>query len=407
MSPYRRNNIKNALHGFFLSIATTVAEPSTILPLIVHHFSSNLILVGVFASLLRGGAITVQLFAAFYAQSYTRVMPLLRRVFLFRFLFWFLIGAAIYFVGDRHPALTLWLIAIGLFGFSLVAGFGGIYFKEILAKVFTSQERGRTMADRQLASSIGAIISGGIAGWVLQRFEAPQSYALLFMLSSFLMAIGLIIFATIDETPKERISKREDSFRLFLLNAYRLLRQDIRLRLQIASSLLGYSFLLAMPFVIINAKHSIHLSGWIVGSFITVQMFGSILGNFFLWKRFAGRYVQMLQSAYSFMIAAFVLAMFAQSVWSYALIFLLFGLAIDGFRNADMNLILEIAPEEKRPVYVAIQSTIVSLGLFFSIPGGVILEYFGYTYLYLLTILMLTAALYFVHLLRTRLPCRP
>jgi len=114
----------------------------------------------------------------------------------------------------------------------------------------------------------------------------------------------------------------------------------------------------------------------------------------------------MLQSSYSLMIAAFVLAIFAQSVWSYALIFLLFGVAIDGFRNADMNLILEIAPEEKRPVYVAIQSTIVSLGLFFSIPGGVILEYFGYTYLYVLTILMLATALYSVHLLRTHLPCQ-
>jgi hypothetical protein len=32
-------------------------------------------LVGVFASLLKGGAIMVQLFAAFYAQEYVKVMP--------------------------------------------------------------------------------------------------------------------------------------------------------------------------------------------------------------------------------------------------------------------------------------------------------------------------------------------
>ncbi|ADV45849.1 MFS transporter [Nitratifractor salsuginis] len=394
---YQINNLKNILHGFFLSVATTVAEPSTILPLIVHHFSSNLVLVGLFASLLRGGAIAVQLVAAFYAQSYARVMPLMRRVFLFRFLFWFLIGAAIHFVGDRNPTLTLWLIGIGLFGFSFVAGFGGIYFKEILAKVFTRRERGRTMADRQLASSVGAIISGGIAGWVLQHYQAPENYAVLFMLSAFLMAIGLIAFATIEEPPKERVSQREESFRLFLVNAWGILRRDERLRTQIAASLLGYSFLLAMPFVILHAKQTIHLSGWIVGSFITVQMFGSVLGNFFLWKRFSGRYVRMLQTAYGLMIAAFLLALFANNVWTYGLIFLLFGIGIDGFRNADMNLVLEIAPEEKRPVYVAIQSTIVSVGLFFSIPGGFILEYFGYTFLYILTILMLAGGLYFVH----------
>ncbi len=400
---YRINNLKNATHGFFISIATTVAEPSTILPLIVHHFSSNLILVGLFASLLRGGAIAVQLVAAFYAQSYKRVLPLMRLVFLFRFLFWFLIGIAIHFVGDKNPTLTLWLIGIGLFGFSFVAGFGGIYFKEIIAKVFTKEERGKTMANRQLFSAIGAIISGGIAGWVLQHFQAPQNYAMLFMLSSLLMAIGLGTFATIKEPPKNKVRQREERFRHFLKNAWNILKVDKRLQIQIGASLLGYSFLLAMPFVILQAKQAINLSGWLVGSFITVQMFGSILGNFFLWKRFGIHYAHMLQSAYGLMFSAFLLAFFATNEWIYTLIFLLFGIAIDGFRNADMNLVIEIAPEDKRPIYVAIQSTIVSLGLFFSIPGGFILEHFGYSVLYTITLIMLGTGLFFVHKLKTHL----
>ena len=404
MDRYRIDNLKNALHGFFLSVATTVAEPSTILPLIVHHFSSNLALVGLFASLLRGGAIAVQLVAAFYAQSYARVMPLMRLVFLFRFLFWFLIGAAIHFVGDRNPTLTLWLIGIGLFGFSFVAGFGGIYFKEIIAKVFDRSRRGRTMANRQLWSSVGAILSGGIAGWVLERFQAPESYAMLFMLSAFLMALGLAAFASIDEPPKERVSRREESFVHFLRNAWAILRDDERLRIQIGASLMGYSFLLAMPFVILQAKETIHLSGWLVGSFITVQMFGSVLGNFFLWRRFGAHYARMLQTAYALMGTAFFLAFFADNAWIYATIFLLFGIGIDGFRNADMNLVLEIAGEEKRPVYVAIQSTIVSIGLFFSIPGGFILQWFGYTVLYAITLLMLGTGLYFVQRLKEHLP---
>jgi hypothetical protein len=83
---YKEKNIKNILHGFFLAVAMSVAEPSTILPLIVHHFSQSVILVGIFTSLLRGGAIIVQLFAAFYAQSYKIVMPYMRGVFFVRFL---------------------------------------------------------------------------------------------------------------------------------------------------------------------------------------------------------------------------------------------------------------------------------------------------------------------------------
>jgi MFS family permease len=392
---YKKNNAKNALHGFSISIATTVAEPSTILPLIIHHFSSNLIIVGIFTSLLRGGAIVVQLFAAFYAQGYQKVMPALRVVFFFRFLSWFLIGASIYFVGDNNKNLTLWLIGIGLFFFSFSAGFGGIYFKEIIAKVFDKKERGKTMSNKQLFSSIGAILSGGVAGWVLEHFEAPESYAFLFMISALLMSFGLIAFSTIEEPLKENITQREDNFIAFLKNAFLLFQNDARLRLQILITLFGYAFLLAMPFIILKAQQSFELSGWLVGGFITIQMLGSIFGNLFLWKRMTDNYVQMMQLAFVLMIALFTLALFATTPWHYIVIFLLFGIARDGFRNADMNLILEIAPEAKRPVYVAIQSTLTSFGLFFAIPGGVLLALFGYDILYLLTIMILIVGLLF------------
>jgi MFS family permease len=60
-----------------------------------------------------------------------------------------------------------------------------------------------------------------------------------------------------------------------------------------------------------------------------------------------------------------------------------------------MNLVIEIAPEEKRPIYSALQVNITSLGLFFPILGGVILTYVqSYTFIYLLTIGLLVLSLY-------------
>ena len=78
-----KNNYKNIIHAFFLSLAITIAEPSTILPLMVHHFSDSVIIVGIFASLLRGGAIVIQLYAAFHAQAYQKVLPYLSKVFFY------------------------------------------------------------------------------------------------------------------------------------------------------------------------------------------------------------------------------------------------------------------------------------------------------------------------------------
>ena len=385
-----KNNQKNVTHAFFLALAITIAEPSTILPLIIHHFSDSVVMVGIFTSLLRGGAITIQLYAAFHAQAYRRVLPYLGKVFFFRFLSWFTIGASIYFIGDSNKELTLFFIGLGLFFFSFTAGFGVIYFKELQAKIFSKQYRGKTMANRQIAGAIASIISGGVAGYVLQNFEPPQSYAYLFMVSSLFMIVGFGAFVTIDEPSKENIATKEKDFKSFIRNAIVLFKHDKRLQQQILAIFLSFSYLLSMPFIILKANSSFTLTGWALGGFITVQMLGSILGSSLLWRRISN-YEKMLSVAFVFMIMAFVVALFAQSIYSYALIFLLIGVALDGFSNSSMNLVIEIAPEEKRPLYTAIQTNLVSFGLFFPILGGLLLKWLGsYSLIYGLTILLLS-----------------
>ncbi len=388
-----KTDIKNAVHAFFLALAITIAEPSTILPLMIHHFSESVVVIGIFSSLLRGGAVIIQLYAAFHAQTYKRVMPYLRRAFLFRFLSWFGIGASIYFIGDSNKTLTLFFIGLGLFLFSFTAGFGAIYFKELQAKLFTKEYRGKTMANRQIAGSIASIISGGVTGYVLNNYEAPLNYAYLFMVSSFFMVIGFVTFVTIKEPPKENISKKEGSFREFLKNSAIILKEDKRLQKQIIAIFLGFSYLISMPFVILKANSSFTLTGWMLGGFITIQMIGSIIGSSLLWRRIHN-YEKMLLLSFAFMITAFVIALFANGVYEYAAIFLLFGVAFDGFSISGMNLVIEIAPEEKRPTYTALQTSITSIGLFFPILGGTILKFVGnYGVIYIISIILLTIGL--------------
>jgi len=396
------NNYKNIAHAFFLSLAITIAEPSTILPLMVHHFSQSAIIVGLYSSLLRGGAIVIQLYAAFHAQSYKRVIPYLRKVFFFRFLAWFSIGLSIFLVGDKNKELTIVLIGIGLFLFSFSAGFGAIYFKELQAKLFSKAYRGKTMANRNIAGSIASIISGGIAGYVLSHFQAPLNYAYLFMVSSIIMAIGFVIFATINEPIKENISKKEKSFKEFIKNSTKLLKEDIRLRRQILAIFLSFGYLFAMPFVILKANSTFELSGWMLGGFITIQMLGSIVGSSLLWRRISN-YEFMLVLAFGIMIIAFLAALFANNLYGYFLVFLLFGIAIDGFSIAGMNLVIEIAPEDKRPIYTALQTNLSSFGLFFPILGGLILKLTNsYTLLYVITIAILLFGLYVALKLRIK-----
>ncbi len=387
-----KNNYKNIIHAFFLALAITIAEPSTVLPLMIHHFSENLILVGLFSSLLRGGAIAIQLYAAFHAVAYERVLPYIRKVFFFRWFSWFFIGFAILIFGDEHKTLTLISIGIGLFFFSFTAGFGAIYFKELQAKLFSKEYRGKTMANRQVAGSIASIISGGITGFVLTNFEAPLNYAYLFMVSSLLMAIGFVAFITIEEPPKKKVLQKEKNFKKFLAKALTILKSNRAFQKQILVIFLSFSYFLSMPFVILNANNSFTLSGTMLGGFIMLQMVGSILGSTFLWRKISN-YNKMLSLSIFFMINAFVIALFADSLFFYGAIFLLFGIALDGLSIAGMNLVIELAPEEERPIYTAVQTNLVSIGLFFPILGGVLLSVFGsYSAIYLLTIGLLSLA---------------
>jgi len=390
-----KNNLRNIAHAFFLSLAISIAEPSTILPLMVHHFSDSAFLVGLYAALLRGGAIVVQLYASFHAQSYKRVLPYLRIVFFFRFLSWFFIGIAILLFGEEHPTLTVALIGVGLFFFSFTAGFGAIYFKELQAKLFSKAYRGKVMSNRGIAGSIAAIISGGVAGYILSKTEAPLNYAYLFIISSLIMGIGFFIFATLTEPEKQNISKKEKSFKEFIKNATNILKQDRRLRVQTLAIFLGFGYLIAMPFVILEANSSFELTGWMLGGFITVQMVGSIVGNLLLWRRISN-YELMLSLAFIFMILAYIIALFTHSLVGFFLIFLLFGFALDGFNIAAMNLVIEIAPEDKRPIYTALQTNLSSIGLFFPLLGAALLHLFNnnYTIIYLVTIVVLAFGFY-------------
>lgn len=384
------SRIKALTHAFFLSITTTIAEPAIILPLILHFFGAGSLIVGFLTSLLKGGAIVVQLFAAFGAQSYPRVMPYLRLVFIARFLSWFGIGWGIYFFGPKDPNLALWSIGIGLFVFSFAAGFGAIYFNEILGKVFSHRYRGKVFAQRQFAAGAGALISGLSAGILLEHFSPPQSYAYLFLLSAIVMLAGVIPYALIEEPIKTNIQAKEEKFSHFIRNAFSLLRSDAQLRRQIRTYLFAYGHLFSLPFIILDAEHKLSLSGTQIGYLLSAQIVGGMLSNI-IWGKMASRGAirLIIYTAFTGYILANMGAIFAESLWHYGIIFFLIGSSIDGMRLAFSNNILIISPEPLRPVYIALQSNLTSIGLFFAVPGALILDTFGYTVLCSFTLIIL------------------
>lgn len=381
-------NARYAIHGFFISVATTIAEPSTILPLMVSFFGGSHLLIGFYTSLIKGGSILVQLFAAFYAQSYPRMMPYLHRVFAARFLSWFFIGFSIYFFGESYPNVALASIGIGLFIFSFAAGFGSVYFNEVVAKVFSHKERGRVIANRQFFMGLGSLISGGIAGGVISMTKAPDSYGMLYMLSALLMLVGIYAFATIKEPFKEYVSTKEEKFSHFLKNSLSILKADKALKNQIIVYFISYGYLLSLPFIILDAKNHMAMSGLVVGGLITVQMAGGMLSNIVWGFISSNRLIVLI--GFGLHVSAVALLLLSKNSAIFFIVFFLIGAAMDGLRLAFSNMILILAPQHKRPIYIALQSNLTSIGLFFPILGALIVDSLGYEVLYGVTIVTLS-----------------
>jgi len=361
----------------------------------ISYFGGGAILIGFFSALLRGGAVFVQLYAAFHAQAYPKMLPYLRKVMVVRFFSWLSIGICILLFGEEYPTFTLWCIGILLFIFSFSAGFGMIYFKEIIAKIFSHKFRGKTMSVRQLVSGFSAIISGAVAGYILEIYDAPFSFGILFIASAFIMGFGYLSIGTVIEPIKLKVTQKEKSFKLFLQNAYITLKSDKQLKIQVITFLFAYSYLFSLPFIIVDANSKLDIDGAVIGMLITAQMVGAMLSNI-VWGKLSFKGLNKLIAiiTISMTIVAIILAFVANSVYVYMFIFFLIGASMDGNRISSGNLILIIAPEEKRPVYSALQNNIVSLGMFFSIFGGIILTFTSYSVLYFLTIVLLCISLY-------------
>lgn len=385
----RANRLRFILQGFFFTSAMAVAEPSTVFPLIVNHFSDSKVLVGLFTSLLKGGAIVMQLWAAYHIQNKASVIGPMRRVFVARFLSWLSIGVIIFYFSSVKIAL-LTLFGLGLFVFSFSAGFGAVYFQEIIGKSFTQEYRGKAMARRQFWSGLAAIASGGLTGWLLNNFQEPLNFSLVFAVSAVIMSFGFIAFSSFKE-PQKYVSQGDTrSFSAFLKQAWDYLKRDRQLRVQILAKFFSFTFLLAFPFVILHVKETLELKGMDVGIFVSMQMTGGMLSNL-LWGRLSGLNLNkfIILSSYLAMFIALLLAVFAQEIYWFYLVFFLGGSAIDGFRLGFNQLILIVAPEGKRPAYVAILNNITSLGLFLSIPGGAIYDWLGFNGLIQFTLSLL------------------
>ncbi len=79
--------------------------------------------------------------------------------------------------------------------------------------------------------------------------------------------------------------------------------------------------------------------------------------------------------------------------YAYPLVYTFFGIIQTAWLIGPLNAILEIAPEEQRPVYVGLYNTLAGLLVPASFLGGVLLRATSYSVLFVITAACVAAGL--------------
>jgi MFS family permease len=159
-----------------------------------------------------------------------------------------------------------------------------------------------------------------------------------------------------------------------------LLREDRAFVWYLIARALGYVGWMATAFFAVYAVRAFALQDAQAAVFSGMLLVSSILSNV-LWGWMGDKYSQklvLILSSASYALAL-LLAAVAQSVYVYYAVFFLMGVATTGLTVSDLTLVVEFAPDARRPTYMGLARGFWApfIGLA-PLLGGILWGEFGY-----------------------------
>ena len=307
---------------------------------------------------------------------------------------WFLVLALwLLFTGAVSKPLTFLLLLVCVAVFALADGVASVAWFDVLAKTITSRTRTRLFATVTFAATIVALLANGLV--VRNIFESPLlpfplNFGYVILIGWVFIFISFLGITAVREPADPPLSAATDSHIGFFSQLTIAIRTDLVFRKLLVARLLTAFEVMAAQFYIVFAQDRLKISDAVIGDFSTAYTVGSLIGVLALGSvadKFGSRRVIQGSSFFQFIAPAiaFGTAVLLSTVdtlqwlglWAMIVVQGINGLVNHSMMLGFLNYTLDVAPTDKRPMYVGTLNLLYGLMGLTPPLGGLLIDVFS------------------------------
>lgn len=391
------------------SMGMAFFDAGTVLASFVATLTASTVLLGLLPTIFQVSVGLPQLAAARFLAHRPRKLPFVIGATVVRNTPLFILAAVAWLQPAPAVLLVTFFVCYALFAFGM--GMESVAWLDIFAKIAPPERRGQVSA---IGRTLGNLCSFG-AGFLVARILAseghfPRNYALLFLVTALLMTGALVVFALVRE-PIERpappapgtTGRGAPDDRGVIRQGRRVWRQDRVFRRYVLARTVAVAHLVAVPFYLLFARDVVGIDDAMIGNFVSASMGGQLIANL-LWgwisARFGNRRVVQGALLIAALLPLYVLLTPQLPPAAFLVVYVASGAVLASEFIGWVNLLLEIAPGPRRPLYISLQSTLLLPANLLPLFGGVALSVIPYRVFFPLIALALAISLVLVSRIR-------
>jgi len=402
-------------NGVFAFTGSRLADPNTIVPLLIHRLSGAAWVVGLVLTLKGIVEALAQVAVARSLDSKDRKKPAYLLGSLTQSLTYITIAVVLWFADAIPNLLLLAIFVVALLGYRAGLAISGLALNDILTKSVPTTRRGSLHMWRKLGALVVVFfVVTPVVAWTVGPegpFDFPRNFSILFAASVGATACGWLLFWRIAEPPS-RPTDRKMTWAEHFRHGVTLFRSDRSYRRVIRIRLLVGIAAAVRPFLVVFATDVWGLPDEVAAVFIGTQICAEFVGAVItgrLSDRIGNRRA-ILFMIWSIILCSAGAVAAAAANWDMPvsifgrqtnLQIIVLGVAVAGsglflasLQIGYNNYLMDIAPEELRPSYIGFSTAFTVPLALAPVVYGWVADVAGYQPVFIAALVLSLGALY-------------